>query len=115
VNGNRVGSRNSYVNHSANERTFLAWIRTALSIVAVALVLARLRAATPLSSLESHVTDAIAALGVLVVLGATLKYLRTRAQIKAGEDPEHGIPLLDLGLAAAVVAMMAALAVTSFV
>jgi putative membrane protein len=112
---NRVGNHNFYVDHSANERTFLAWIRTALSIVAVALVLARLRASTPLTWLESRVTDAIAALGILVVLGATLKYLRTRARIRAGEDPEHGIPLLDLGLAVAVFAMMAALAATSFV
>ncbi|WP_338467968.1 DUF202 domain-containing protein [Novosphingobium sp. ZN18A2] len=106
---------NRFLDHSANERTFLGWVRVALSILAIALVLEKLDVQKESSKADIRLLGATAVVGVLVLLGATLKYLRIRARIIAGEEPDHGIPLLDIALAFAIVVMFAALLATHFV
>jgi len=104
-----------FLDHSANERTFLGWVRTALSILAIALVLEKLNIQDEASSTEVRLIGATAAVGILGIVGATFKYLRIRARISAGQEPDHGIPLLDIALALAIVIMFAALVATHFV
>ena len=110
-----ASGRNLFVNQSANERTFLSWIRTVLSIVAVALVIGKLALDGQTSVAEMALTDACAGGGVLVILAATFRYLKIRHRIRTGLDPDYGLPILDVSLAVAVVIMIAALAATRFV
>ena len=58
--------------HLANERTFLAWLRTALAVIALGAVLAKLAPA------HDHATDAavgiVSACGVVVLVYGALRY-----------------------------------------
>jgi putative membrane protein len=69
--------------HLANERTFLAWLRTALAIVALGALLARLTAS------EGGTTTAAAAIvvtcGVGVLVYGTARYYRVARDLEAGE------------------------------
>ena len=84
--------------HLANERTFLAWVRTAITIMAFGFVIARfgrliryssgLGAASSSSSPPASLADGV---GVFLVLAGTailavslLRYVRTRADLLAG-------------------------------
>jgi putative membrane protein len=97
--------------HLANERTFLAWVRTALGLVGIGFVLARMGlflrqlamigGATPGPSARgSHeflVTGVLfLLLGTAVTLGSGWLYHRGRESIDAGryEPPRHAITAL---------------------
>jgi putative membrane protein len=97
--------------HLANERTFLAWIRTALGLVGIGFVLARMGlflrqlamigGATPGPSARgSHeflITGVLfLLLGTAVTLGSGWLYHRARESIDAGsyEPPRHAITAL---------------------
>jgi len=86
--------------HLANERTLLAWVRTALALMGLGFVVARFglflrqlaleRAAPPEPGHASAVIGA-ALVGASVLLAAlsTLRYFRARAQIERGSyEPE---------------------------
>jgi putative membrane protein len=97
--------------HLANERTFLAWVRTALGLVGIGFVLARMGlflrqlamigGANPKPSARgSHeflVTGVLfLVLGTAVTLGSGWLYHRARVSIDAGryEPPRHAITAL---------------------
>ncbi|NMH70184.1 DUF202 domain-containing protein [Bacillus sp. RO3] len=72
--------------HLANERTFLAWIRTAIAIIGIGFLTTSLH----YNSLqENPVQDKIAltisgvsiVIGLAVIIGSTLHYYRTRKHI----------------------------------
>lgn len=103
----------NFSDHAANERTFLAWVRTAIAVMAFGFVVERfdlfLRLArTPLAPHGHHLLSS--ALGEAVGLGlmtagmamiavATLRFLRTRREI---DDPAPRVgegSRLDLALA----------------
>ena len=79
----------NYMQHAANERTFLAWVRTAMAIVGVGLVVARLgNLDTPLWS-----EVALLAVGALVVFLAFLRMRSVCIRINAEETtPYTGVP-----------------------
>lgn len=93
-----------YTDHAANERTFLAWVRTALAIVAFGCVLAkfdlflRLVAHVPPGSLPRHGAHGFASLlGVFLTAAGTCllpaslwHYLVVRRDILA-EDSRHTV------------------------
>lgn len=79
--------------HLANERTFLAWVRTAITVMAFGFVVARFGLFLRLASGTSAgaATPTAEVVGVLLVLAGTvvlvvslLRYLRTRADLLAG-------------------------------
>ena len=97
--------------HLANERTFLAWVRTALGLVGTGFVLARmglfLRQLAPIGGASAHPAsrgsqEFIATgvlfllMGTIVCLGSGWLYHRTRNSIDAGryEPPRHAITAL---------------------
>ena len=92
--------------HLANERTFLAWVRTGAAIVVFGFAIGRFAIAIrQLSALQGHPvrTAGISvwlgsftiASGVLLVVAGLMRYRRTRSQLGAGRFEPAGF-VLDL-------------------
>lgn len=99
----------NYADHSANERTFLAWVRTSIAIVGFGIAAARLNNAQV--QLWSEVSMLIA--GALVVLLAFLRMRRVKARISATTlhlDDAVPTDTLLLLLVAALFALLATFA-----
>jgi putative membrane protein len=104
-----------YTDHAANERTYLAWVRTALAFMAFGLVVERfdlfLRSLAELGQSAAH--DAVSEisraaglvlilLGVVVLATSTYRYLRFKRLISSRETREFGASRTDLVLVAIV-------------
>jgi len=103
-----------YSDHAANERTFLAWVRTAIAVMAFGFVIERfdlflqvmtpqlaLKPVTPHSQTLANIAGlAFIAIGVVMVAIAGVRFRATAKAI----DSERAVPgageRLDLGLAA---------------
>src|SRR5260370_7459584 len=94
----------SYNDHAANERTFLAWVRTGLSAIALGIIvkngslLALAVASSPTLAenapdcLGNYGGPVLVAAGIAVMLGASVRFLRTALRIN---DPHtHPPPAL---------------------
>jgi|WetSurMetagenome_2_1015567.scaffolds.fasta_scaffold494390_1 putative membrane protein len=111
-----------YTDHAANERTYLAWVRTAIAVMAfgfvverfdVFLKLARASMAPHGRWLSSTLGEAagigLMAAGMVMVILATIRFLRTRSEI---DDPAPRLgegSRLDLALAAMLLLLGGAL------
>ena len=105
----------SYRDHAANERTFLAWIRTGIAIMALGfvierldLLLASLRAgpdATAEPPVIHYLSVALVGVSVLLIAGATYSFNRNHRAI----DSQTVLPLkgraLPIGMALLLVAV----------
>ena len=90
--------------HLANERTFLAWVRTSVAIVVFGFAIGRFAVALrQLTALQGHPARAtgfsvwiatIAIIAVIMVV-ALLRYRKTRAQLDAGKFEPAGF-IVDL-------------------
>jgi putative membrane protein len=92
--------------HLANERTFLAWVRTSVAIVVFGFAIGRFAVALrQLTALQGHparatgfsvwiATIAIVA-GVIMVIAGLLRYRKTRAQLDEGTFEPAGF-IVDL-------------------
>lgn len=69
----------------ANERTFLAWSRTAVAIIATGLLVAKLIPASSVSALQGVLGGVLIFLGTAMEVGAFRNYRRTDAAIRRGE------------------------------
>jgi inner membrane protein YidH len=78
-----VGSTPDYRFSLANERTFLAWIRTALALIAGGLAAAQF---LPVLHLREIIAIALLVLGALVALRAVDHWARTERAMRMGED-----------------------------
>jgi len=92
--------------HLANERTFLAWVRTAIAVVVFGFAIGRFAIAMrQLTELQGHGLrttglsvwlGAISILGgVVMIVAGLLRYRKTRAQLDLGKFEPAG-PVLDL-------------------
>jgi putative membrane protein len=100
-----------YTDHAANERTYLAWIRTALAFMAFGLLVERFdlfvrslhNAPGPgLSDMTSTAGLVLILLGVLVVATSTYRYLHFKRLISSRETRDFGDTRSDLVLVAIV-------------
>lgn len=101
---------NELRDHLANERTFLAWMRTSITIVALGFVVAKfgiLLREVGGSHVHSLTARVGAVVGVTLVIGgialaglATAKFLRTRRDIERAVVSFS--PALDIALAVAI-------------
>ena len=103
-----------YSDHAANERTFLAWVRTAIAVMAFGFVIERfdmflqamtpqlaLRAETPHSQTFANMAGlAFIAIGVLMVAVAGFRFRTTARDIDAERMVPGSGERFDLGLAA---------------
>ena len=95
-----------YSDHAANERTFLAWVRTSVAIVVFGFAIGRFAIAMrQLTEFQGHVSkttglsvwmgmSSILA-GVAMVVAGLARYRRTRAQLDAGKFEPAGF-VVDL-------------------
>ena len=91
----------NYADHSANERTFLAWVRTAISVVGFGLAVERLGNATP-----SHLTAfALIASGAFVIAIAYARMRIVRKRIRSAAAMDDDATMADGFLAALVIAL----------
>ena len=90
--------------HLANERTFLAWVRTGAAIVVFGFAIGRFAIAIrQLTALQGHpvrtagisvwLGSGTIAAGVVLVVAGLLRYRRTRAQLAAGTFEPAGFVL----------------------
>jgi len=98
----------NFADHAANERTFLAWVRTAVAIVGFGIAGARLGpgAAGGADGVDALVLGA----GALVVLLAWLRMSLVRRRIDSARPEEDAAGRVDLMLALLVAAFFALLA-----
>ncbi|WP_425586356.1 YidH family protein [Streptomyces sannanensis] len=88
----------------ANERTFLAWIRTALALIAGGFAVDQFLPALP-RGIRTGLALALLAAGVLCALRAVNHWVRCERAMRRGEDlPVSRFPTL-LSLAVGVVAL----------
>ncbi|AHI25009.1 hypothetical protein BGC31_02945 [Komagataeibacter xylinus] len=99
-----------YTDHAANERTFLAWIRTALAIMAFGCFLAKfdlfLRFIVPqsLAGIPQHTLTESATLQAFVLIGAGIallplslwRYRRIRRAIIAAQTQDSNVDHVEL-------------------
>ncbi|PZF98354.1 YidH family protein [Micromonospora deserti] len=81
-----VGSTPDYRFSLANERTFLAWLRTGLALVAGGLAAAQFLPPLPLRHLREVIAVALLLLGGAVAVRAVDHWARTERAIRLGEE-----------------------------
>ena len=101
----------NYPEHSSNERTFLAWVRTTVAVVGFGIAGARLEAAASSSgSLPPGWPDALVlAAGALVVALAYLRMRAIRRRIDSERTADDAAGPADALLALLVIAFFALL------
>jgi putative membrane protein len=92
--------------HLANERTFLAWVRTGMAIVVFGFAIGRFAIAMrQLTAIQGHPVETVAlsvwlgsvamVAGVALVVAGLVRYRRTRAQLDTGTFEPAGF-VVDL-------------------
>jgi putative membrane protein len=103
-----------YTDHAANERTFLAWVRTAIAVMAFGFLIERfdIFLATMASGAQSHplllhgqkfaneVGLAFIMLGIAMIVVAAIRFFRIAKEIDKDEAVPSSGSLFDLALAA---------------
>ncbi len=107
--GDRGFAPPSIRDHLANERTGLAWLRTALTVIGLGFIVDRLAAETSAQGLMDIAGTGLVVLGGLVAAVGGYSYLAARQQMTTGNyRPQVA---LHLGIVAIVVVGAAVIAV----
>jgi putative membrane protein len=95
--------------HLANERTFLAWLRTGLSLVAVGLAAANFLPAdlVPGFPLVRSFSVVLVISGTALVLYGGIRYDRAQQAIEAGHYVPVGKPILAVAFVVGLLGIMA--------
>jgi putative membrane protein len=115
-----------YRDHAANERTFLAWVRTGIAIIALGFVIEKfnLFVLTVIDTLSVETVRraqlerlsgpfgryggvALIVLGLLLIALATLRFARTERMLDDRETHDPSVAHVELTLLAALVLMVA--------
>ncbi|QSB13664.1 DUF202 domain-containing protein [Natronosporangium hydrolyticum] len=98
----RVGSTPDYRFSLANERTFLAWLRTGLALVAGGLVVAQFLPELRIPLVREALAIVLLVLGGTVTIRGLNHWVRCEKAIRQGHDlPESRFPaMLAVGVAA---------------
>jgi putative membrane protein len=106
-----VGRTPDYRFSLANERTFLAWIRTGLALIAGGLACAQFLPPLSVAHLREIIAIALLLLGALVALRAVDHWARTERAMRLGQElPGSKFPAI-LALVVAAGALLLAVAV----
>lgn len=107
-----------YRDHAANERTYLAWVRTGITVMVLGFIVEKFEIF--LGNLHGVLSDghstvargggpefisvALVLLGVLVIVAGTIRFFRVRAQLESPENIEFRGTALTLVLTGTLVA-----------
>jgi putative membrane protein len=106
-----VGTTPDYRFSLANERTFLAWLRTGLALIGGGLAAAQFLPRLPLAHLREVIAVALLLLGAAVAIRAVDHWARTERAIRLGEElPASRFPAF-LALVVALGALLLVVAV----
>ena len=115
----RTPGPNELRDHLANERTFLAWIRTSITIIALGFVVAKFgillrevggTRVHPLTARAGAIVGVVLVFaGIVVVVLAMLRFLQTKRNIES--STLNFSPAIDVALAVILGAISVALAV----
>jgi inner membrane protein YidH len=108
----------SYRDHAANERTFLAWIRTGLTIMALGFVIERLdlflanlgpaaRDGGLLATAQPEIhglSVTLVGLGMVLIAGSSYRFVRTNRAIDDADPRPFTGTLMPLGMALVLLA-----------
>lgn len=89
----------NYTDHAANERTFLAWLRTAIAIVGFGIGAEQLAHGAAERAEASITGIVLLASGMLMIVGAAGRFLMIRALIRSNDVVSTTPLVLDLALA----------------
>ncbi|KAA9004204.1 DUF202 domain-containing protein [Paenibacillus spiritus] len=94
--------------HLANERTYLAWVRTSIAVIGLGFLSAGIAFRTEALASVGHWIASIGGvgavlLGALIQLLATLDFQRRRREINAGVFHSRSIPVWSLFIAMTVI------------
>ncbi|MFG3552805.1 YidH family protein [Micromonospora sp. NPDC047557] len=105
-----VGETPDYRFSLANERTFLAWLRTSLALVGGGLAAAQFLPQLPMSHLREVIAVALLLLGGAVAIRAVDHWARTERAIRLGQElPASRFPaVLALAVGAGAVLLVIA-------
>ncbi|MFB9234176.1 YidH family protein [Plantactinospora siamensis] len=105
-----IGSTPDYRFSLANERTFLAWLRTGLALIAGGLAVAQFLPQLPVRHLREALAVGLLLLGALVAVRAVDHWARTERAIRLGEElPASRFPaVLALVVGVGALLLMAA-------
>ncbi|MET8120634.1 DUF202 domain-containing protein [Micromonospora sp. NPDC005189] len=108
-----VGERPDYRFSLANERTFLAWLRTGLALVGGGLAVAQFLPPLPMGHLREVIAVALLLLGGAVAIRAVDHWARTERAIRLGQElPASRFPaILALAVGAGAVLLVVAVLV----
>lgn len=101
--------------HLANERTYLAWIRTAVAIIGIGSLSSSLHfiigdtAQTMSNVLALMIGSGAAVLGVIIIIFATYSFLKKKQQIEAGVFYMISFPVITTSVFLIVLAIIAVL------
>ncbi|MEV0155140.1 DUF202 domain-containing protein [Micromonospora sp. NPDC050686] len=111
-----VGTTPDYRFSLANERTFLAWLRTGLALIAGGLATAQFLPPLPLAHLREVIAIALLLLGGTVALRAVDHWARTERAIRLGEElPASRFPaVLALAVGLGALVLIAAVLLRGF-
>lgn len=100
--------------HLANERTLLAWIRTAITFIGLGFLVDRLALATGAPTWEAYAGIGLVMFGSLIALAGAYSYLNARRQLTTGSfRPAVAMHLAIVALVVAGGIVVAALLVAS--
>ncbi len=107
---------NRYTDHSANERTYLAWIRTSVAIMAFGFLIEKfdlfvsyIRKAT---GEKEYLQPSLAAemvglglflVGVLIIITATVRFFSYKKAIESDEEVSFGMKKINIFLSSLMV------------
>ncbi|WP_405491738.1 YidH family protein [Nocardia sp. NBC_00511] len=97
----------------ANERTFLAWIRTSLGLLAGGVAVHTLVAHFRLPGVRSAIATVAIALAVILAIGAYLQWRKVERAMRAGERLPGNILIPVLALGVTLVSALAVIGVLS--
>jgi putative membrane protein len=120
----------NFSDHAANERTFLAWVRTGIAVIALGLVIERfdlflLTAAKAFSEEGAGVMRlqrladpfgrygglGLIFAGVVLIVISTLRFLQRERLLSTGETREYGFARAELALLVGLTLFLAAFSV----
>ena len=98
----------NYPDHAANERTFLAWVRTSIAIVGFGLLIARVGSVAPLPGV---LTGVLLAFGMLLILFSVIRFHHIRKWIESPDtrsvSHSHAETLLAIKLCMLMLSLVA--------